>query len=385
MLIVLLALLAVRFFMPYVILHYANKKLASLDGYYGHTNDINVAMIRGAYVLRDVYINAVDEKTGDTTEFFKSPRVDISIEWSALFDGKIVSEIEFEKPYIAYTLHKTVGGGKQLQDSTDFIKLIKDFTPLDINRFTVIDGELHYKDHTRSPAVDVPMTDLDAEGTGLTNQPTDTLLPAEINATANLYDGRMTLGVKLDPLNKFPTYDLNATLTETNLTHMNDFLKAYGNFDVHKGTLSTYIEMAARDGKFKGYVKPIIKDLDVVQLNKEEGPLPQIAWEAFVGALLEIFQNQPHDQFATKVPVEGRFRDPRVGVIQAIFAMLRNAFIESLKPSLDESIEISDVDQGVKIKEKREKKEKRFGKDKKDDGKEKRRDATDRDRNKDDK
>ena len=34
-------------------------------------------------------------------------------------------------------------------------------------------------------------------------------------------------------------------------------------FNVNKGNFGLYTVMAAKDGKFKGYVKPFSKDLDV--------------------------------------------------------------------------------------------------------------------------
>ena len=39
---------------------------------------------------------------------------------------------------------------------------------------------------------------------------------------------------------------MNARLTTLSLTRFNDFLKAYGNFDVEKGTISLYSEAAQR-------------------------------------------------------------------------------------------------------------------------------------------
>lgn len=65
-------LVCVRIAMPYVILHYANDKLANLKGYYGHIEDIDLNLYRGAYVINDIFINNVEDK--DTTEFFKSKR-----------------------------------------------------------------------------------------------------------------------------------------------------------------------------------------------------------------------------------------------------------------------------------------------------------------------
>lgn len=336
-------LVCVRIAMPYVILHYANEKLAHLEGYYGHIDDIDLNLYRGAYVIKDIYIDNIEEK--DTTPYFSAPRIDLSVEWNAIMDGKLVGEVEFDQPVINFTLGKNLGEGEIKDDSTSFIKLVQDFMPLRINRFAVKNGEIHYIDLGRNPAVDIPMTAVNIEGTGLTNESdtTDTGLPASIKMDAALYNGKLTVNTKLDPINKNPTFDLDATLTNTELTNFNNFFKAYGNFDVEKGSMGLFIEVAAREGEFTGYVKPLISDLKVVELTKEEGNPLQITWEAFIGGTIEIFTNQPKDQFATKVAFNGKFTKPDVALADALFAVLRNAFIEALKPSLDHDVSIVTV------------------------------------------
>lgn len=342
MIIILGLLVCVRIAMPYVILHYANKKLAALEGYYGHIDDIDLNLYRGAYVINDIFINNVEEK--DTTEFFNCPRIDLSVEWNAIFNGKLVGEVEFESPVIRYTMGKELGKGEIKDDSANFIQLVKDFMPLRINRFAVSQGEIHYVDLAKNPAIDLPMTHVDIEGTGLTNESDSTVvLPADIRMDAVLYDGRLTVKTKLDPLSEIPTFDLNATMTNTNLTNFNSFFNAYARFDVEKGSLGLYCEVAARDGEFTGYIKPLISDLKVLELSEEEGGPAQIAWEAFLGGVVEVFTNQPKDQFATKVQFNGRFNQPDVAVVDAIFAVLRNAFIEALKPSLDNDVNFGTV------------------------------------------
>lgn len=52
---------------------------------------------------------------------------------------------------------------------------------------------------------------------------------------------------------------MNAEVKQTELAEMNDMFKAYGGFDVNKGTFGMYTEVAAKDGKFAGYVKPLLK------------------------------------------------------------------------------------------------------------------------------
>lgn len=340
--IILGVLLCVRIALPYVILHYANKKLASLEGYYGHIDDIDLNLYRGAYVINDVFINNVSDK--DTTDFFKCKQIDLSVEWNAIFNGKIVGEVEFEQPVINYTMGREIGKGKMKEDSTNFIQLVKDFMPLRINRFAVVNGEIHYVDLGKNPVVDVPMTAVNIEGKGLTNETDSTVaLPATIDMSAALYNGRLTVNTKLDPLNKQPTFDLNATLTNTNLVNFNNFFRAYGKFDVEKGSMGLFCEVAARDGEFTGYVKPLLSDVQILKLSKEEGNLAQIAWEAFLGGVVQLFTNQPKDQFATKVEFSGKFSKPEVDVVSAIFAVLRNAFIQALRPSLDNDVSLGTV------------------------------------------
>jgi hypothetical protein len=58
---VVVVLAIVRFIvLPPVVLHYVNKSLDELNGYRGHVEDIDIALIRGAYTINNIYINAVD-------------------------------------------------------------------------------------------------------------------------------------------------------------------------------------------------------------------------------------------------------------------------------------------------------------------------------------
>jgi hypothetical protein len=150
--------------------------------------------------------------------------------------------------------------------------------------------------------------------------------------------------MKLNALNKYPTFDLNAEIKNTNLVLLNDFLKAYGNFDVHRGNFGLYTEMAAKDGKFKGYVKPIIKDLKVVGPEDRHDKFFNKVWEQIIGAAGVILKNQKKDQVATKINIKGNFKDPQTNTLDAVWEVLRNAFIQALLPSIDNEISLKSVD-----------------------------------------
>ena len=56
--------------------------------------------------------------------------------------------------------------------------------------------------------------------------------------------------------------------------------------------------------------------------------------------------NQKEDQIASKVRIEGDFKNPQTFTLDAIFEVLRNAFIQALLPSIDHEININSV--GIK-------------------------------------
>lgn len=360
LLIILAVLIVIRIILPYVVLHYANKTLANMHGYYGHIDDIDLALIRGAYKIDSIYLNKVDTVTQKQTDFFSAEMIDLSIEWKALFHGSIVGELVFEKPKLRFTKDKVEP--KDLRnDSTDFKKLLDDFMPLSINRFEINQGKIQYIDQFSSPKVDINMTDVNVLALNLKNSYDSTaLLPASVKADADIYEGTLDFNLKLNPLADKPTFDMNAELKETNLVLLNDFFKAYANIDVNKGTFGMYTEVAAKQGAFTGYVKPIVKGLDVYGPEDKDDNIFRKLWEALVGGAGEVLENQPKDQFATKIPFEGRLDDPKANIWITIANVIQNAFINALQPTIDNEINIGSVD-----KEKKEKKtflQKVFGK-----------------------
>jgi len=343
LLIILGLLIIIRILLPFVVLHYANKTLAAMPGYYGHVEDIDIALIRGAYVLNNLYINKIDTASQLQTPFFRSEVVDLSIEWKALLHGSLVGELEFERPTLRFTKDKAELDQVK-KDTTDFRILLDKFMPLRINRFEINHGILTYRDQSSKPEVNLEMTETYVLAQNLRSvYKANDLLPADVKAKAYLYEGHLDLNIKLHPLADHPQFDLDADLQNTNLVKANDFFQAYGNFDVNKGKFGLYSEMAAKDGKFVGYVKPIIKDLDVVGPEDRHDSFLQKLWESIVGAAGIIFRNQKKDQVATKISFEGSFKNPKTNMLDAIVEVIVNAFIRALLPTIDNEINLGSL------------------------------------------
>src|SRR5687768_6397968 len=104
-LIVIAILIVIRLILPYVVLRYVNNSLASMEGYYGHVEDIDISLYRGAYKVKDIYLNKVDAGNKQVP-FFSSQVIDLSVEWKALFRGSLVGEVIFFSPKLIFTQNK---------------------------------------------------------------------------------------------------------------------------------------------------------------------------------------------------------------------------------------------------------------------------------------
>jgi hypothetical protein len=345
---VLAALIIFRLFLPTIVLHYVNKTLSEIPEYQGNVEDIDISLYRGAYQIEGVKIEKI---TGEVPEpFFACDHIDLSVEWGALLQGDIAGEGVFTNPKLNFIKGPTKEQSQTEVDSS-WVDVVKELSPIKINRLEIRNGEVHYKDLHSNPKVDIFMNNVHGVALNLTNTADSaSLLPASVEITGNTFGkGAFTLRMKLNPLEEPTDFDLNAELKNVELAHLNDFLKAYGKFDVSGGTFGLYTEVAAKDGKFEGYVKPLVKDLEVVEWGKEEeGGFLQKAWETIIATGSEILENRgkEKEQVATKVPLSGNIENPQPDIITMVWTLLKNAFIQALMPSLDNTVNIGNVGEG---------------------------------------
>jgi hypothetical protein len=329
-------LIALRIALPYILLRLVNKELTHIPGYTGHVDDIDVALIRGAYKIKTIKL----EKTGGKipVPFFSADLADLSLQWEALFHGRIVGKILVEHP-----IHKFVKGPTEATSQTkidsSWTVVVKKLMPLKLNKFEINDGEIHYRDFHSKPEFDIFTKKVHILAENLSNADKNKeVLPSSITATADVYGGKASASMKMDALARTPTFDGKAKLEGLNLANLNNFIDAFAKFDIKSGEISIYTEAAAKDGKIIGYTKPIIKNLKVLNWEKDKEKPLKIAYEAVVEAVAWVFKNQNKEQLATKVDFEGNIKNPNIDIWQLIGQVLKNAFIQALYPSLENSL-----------------------------------------------
>lgn len=342
-LIVLLFLVGARLALPAVVKAYVNRQLGKTPEYQGQIGSVSLHLWRGAYRIRDISI--FKTAGGIPAPLFSAPQMDLSMEWRELFHGALAGEVILEKPKVNFVSGPTAAE-TQTGKEADWGKTLRSLFPFKINRFQVRSGEVHFQNLHSSPPVDIFLHRLAATATNLTNtRDIKTRLPAGVTGRATaLGDGVVDFHLQLDPLASGPTFEATTQLTNVSLPALNDFLRAYGKFDVERGLFSLYTSVAAKDGSYEGYLKVFFENLDVFEWEKERKKNAlEVFWQAIVGTLTTVFKNQPKDRLAMKIPISGSYEQNKVGVWTAVATMLRNAFIRALIPKLDEPVKVENI------------------------------------------
>jgi hypothetical protein len=328
---IVLVLVLARLALPHVIKAVVNDRLANMEGYRGRVLDVDVSLLRGAYALDDLMIEKLDEDR--RVPFVEVRRIDISLEWVALLRGAIVAELIFEHAELNF-----VGGraGDQTGAENDWRDVVDDLVPITINHLAIHDGDIHYRDFSANPDVDLRLSGLEVEATGLsTVRDADTPLPARIEARGTVQrSGELVATVRLDPWAERPTFDLDLEMESLDARELNPFLRAYAGVDAEAGHFFLYSELRSNDGRFSGYVKPMAEGLSLFRFGESGDLLDQIG-DAIVQIVQDVFENHGTDRFATRVPVSGTFEAIETDGWATFIGILSNTFIQAIQHGIE--------------------------------------------------
>ncbi|MGO8766102.1 MAG: DUF748 domain-containing protein [Limisphaerales bacterium] len=340
---ILVILVCLRLALPSLLKHYVNRQLQKSQNYAGRVEGIGLSLWRGAYEIENINIF---KRNGEVREpFFSAPYLDLSLQWAALVHGHIAAKIYMESPKLNFVKGPTAAQS-QAGENTPWNQLLENLVPFKLDRLDIQNGQIHYKDDYSDPKVDIYFSELAASATNLSNARNQKVpLPAGIVADAKAMGaGHLNFNLQFNPVAPSPEYQLQASLTNVDLPALNDFLRAYGKFDVARGTFAMFLSVAGTNQVYDGYLKVFFNHLDVFEWKKErQKNILKIFWEAIVGAASTVFRNQAADQLATKIPISGVDTNSTVDVMSTIGTLLRNAFIRALLPKYDQQITAAEV------------------------------------------
>ncbi|HDS1684023.1 TPA: DUF748 domain-containing protein [Pseudomonas putida] len=326
-------LVALQLALPYLVRDYLNDKLAHMGEYRGQVADVDLAWWRGAYQINGLKIVKATGKV--PVPLLEAPLIDLSVSWHSLIhDQAVVAKVTFSRPVLNFV----DGGSKQASQTgrgTDWRQQLEKLLPITLNDVQIENGTLTFHNFTSKPPVDLKATQLDANIRNLTNVRDEKgRRDASFDASALLLgDAKVESRATFDPFSDFDDFEFRLRATGIELRRLNDFSSAYGKFDFNAGHGDLVIEAQAEDGRLHGYIKPLLRDVDVFDWqqdveNKNKNIFRSV-WEALVGASETVLKNQPKNQFATRVELSGSVHKQDISAFEAFLQILRNGFIQA--------------------------------------------------------
>jgi len=333
----------VRLALPAILRSQINRRLDRVPGYGGQVAEVHVALWRGAYALRELRI--VKREGSKTDPYFSAANIDFSLAWRELIHGKIVSDIVIDDARINFVKAATPASS-QLEVDRTWQQVIRDIFPIDITHLVINRGRIHYLDRTADPVVDIYVENLHAVAAGLRNRPAANTaqFPAHLELTGDsIGDGKVSLWADADPLAAKPHFEFHGQIENVFLPALNPFLKAYGGVQINAGTFKLYAEMAARGGRFEGYVKPFFGHVKFGDITEPNLNVMQKAWQIVASGLVLVLKNKSENELATRIPFSGEFGNSKVGVWKTITSMLHNGFVKALPAALEHNVKAAAI------------------------------------------
>lgn len=330
-------LLVVRAIMVPVAQKELNKFLATFSPtLYFHMDDLDIHIIRGAYSFDGI----TGKVKGQKRDFLKIDKVDVSIAWREIFKGKIVTDIEVTGPDFSYTkeLQKAIAASPKKEDQATTAK--NKLFPVRVERVDVKDGAVTLDDYP-SLEKDKKFNVTNIEGR-ITNLTADKKFPLSFfNLKATLFGNSVvkTTG-HLNTLAKPMEWDFDGEMRGFELKTANNFLKHKVPLTFTKGKLDLYAEAESTHGKIEGYVKPFMKNLDVIKTNEHfKGPKH---WFIEVATALGnlILRTSDTKTVATKIPFSMDKGGVHVESGKALDEAIENGFEQKLAPGIEDKYEI---------------------------------------------
>src|SRR2546423_11139249 len=276
--VVIAAFVVVHVYFAIWVRDYVNRKLSEIPGYRAHVAAVTLHLWRGAYQIHNIDIVKTSGKV--PVPFFSAPLVDLSVQWHALiFEGSAVGNIEIHRGKLNFVNGRTPET-RATEVDAPWAQKIKQLYPLKINRFAVHDGEIHYRDFSREPSVDVPFDRVQMVATNLTNsKKLSKNLIADIRIEGRpLRAGDARAQISLDPYAPRPTFAFNLEVKELPVVKLNDFAQAHGGFTFKEGTFKMAMEANAKNGNYQGYVEPVFDHMIIFNEQSAENPA-KFVWE----------------------------------------------------------------------------------------------------------
>ena len=186
-----------------------------------------------------------------------------------------------------------------------------------------------------SPHYRVFLADTDLVIENFTNHRTEGTATARLTGRF-MGTGGTAVTATFRPERDGPDFDLLARVENTDLTALNDLLRAHAKVDVASGVFSLFAELRVKNRRVAGYVKPLFRDLQVYEPSQdEEKSVGRKLKEKVADVVGKVLRNRPREEVATVTPIDGPLGDAKASTGEALIGLVRNAFFQAILPGFE--------------------------------------------------
>ncbi|HSA85617.1 MAG TPA: DUF748 domain-containing protein [Nitrospira sp.] len=199
----------------------------------------------------------------------------------------------------------------------------------------ILAAEVGFINRTTKPDYRVFMADLNADMDNFSNRLEEGTGVVKVTGKF-MGSGPTVVTGTFRPEKPRPDFDLAVKIIKTEAASLNNILRAYGDVDAHSGKFALFSELVVKNNRIEGYVKPLMRDVDVYDPEKDQDKaLSQKVYQAVVGGVLSLLENRPRDEVATTSEVSGRIENPQADTWQIIGKLVQNAFFNAILPGFE--------------------------------------------------
>lgn len=336
----LIILLLIRVLIPPMIKPQVNKLLATFSpAFEGHVNDVGISFFRGAFQLRGFELRLKDKSR---EKFFSARLIDTSIAWRDLLKGRITSDVLLDGTNVTLTknvLNAFKNTPKEEQEKTK--RQAGKLFPLQVERVDIRNSSFEFAELASIPeASRWKLTDVDGRISNVT--------PAEkFPLTMLTLDGKVfgssivQVAGELNQLQKPTAWDMDLELKDFDLRQANPILSQKLPLTFTSGKLDLYSEVKSEENKITGYVKPFVKNADVISSKEHFKGAKNFGIEISTAAVNLVLRDAKNKTLATKVLFSYENGNFHINSMEAIEKAFQNGFSENIPEGIDDQLSLS--------------------------------------------
>ncbi len=208
-------------------------------------------------------------------------------------------------------------------------------TRVKVEHGKIVNSEVGFVNKATDPDYRVSISDIDMDVTNLSNRLEEGTGIVKMTGKF-MGSGPMEWNAAFRPEKPRPDFDLNVKIVRTKVEAFNNVLRAYGDMDTHHGMFAFFADLKVKDDQIRGYVKPLLKDVEVYDPEQDKDkPLTKKIYESVVGGVLGILENKSRHEAATVTDLSGPVENPQANTWQIVANLVQNAFFKAILPGFE--------------------------------------------------